>query len=194
MKVYYAHCLEIYGKEQEKRDIATLKALGFEVINPSEPVHVEGYRREGMNYFTQLIENQADALAFRATASGLIPAGVAKEIEAARRKYVFKGNELISLAFRSSRYQPVFFGARYLWMKPKNTCEMSASDENLVLRKEKSMLEVMGLLGGLRDFRCANCSSRLQRRQRCFHTTAHKLVGVSRSNPNALVPSHQERL
>jgi|ERR1041384_232039 hypothetical protein len=93
MKVYYAHCLEIYGKEQEKRDIATLKALGFEVINPSEPVHVEGYRREGMNYFTQLIENQADALAFRATASGLIPAGVAKEIEAARRKYVFKGNE-----------------------------------------------------------------------------------------------------
>src|ERR1041384_2097433 len=59
-----------------------------------------------------------------------------------------KATNLISLAFRSSRYQPVFFGARYLWMKPKNTCEMSASDENLVLRKEKSMLEIIGLLGG----------------------------------------------
>ncbi len=34
MKIYYAHPMSLYGTLQEKRDIETLKALGFEVVNP----------------------------------------------------------------------------------------------------------------------------------------------------------------
>jgi len=34
-KIYYAHPLNIYNTAQEKRNIATLESLGFEVVNPN---------------------------------------------------------------------------------------------------------------------------------------------------------------
>lgn len=34
-RVYYAHCVALYGTPQENRDLNTLTALGFEVVNPN---------------------------------------------------------------------------------------------------------------------------------------------------------------
>lgn len=79
MKIYYAHCIALYGTPQEERDVATLKSLGFEVINPNAPEHDAGYKSEGMPYFYAIV-TECDALAFRANPDGAVPAGVAKEV------------------------------------------------------------------------------------------------------------------
>ena len=36
-KAYYAHCLSIFNTPQERRDVAVLETLGFEVYNPPAP-------------------------------------------------------------------------------------------------------------------------------------------------------------
>lgn len=79
MKIYYAHCVALYGTKQEERDIETLTLMGFEVINPSDQIHKEVYPIYGMDYFINLVK-QCDAIAFRALPDGRIPAGVAAEI------------------------------------------------------------------------------------------------------------------
>jgi hypothetical protein len=81
MKIYYAHPVSLYGTKQEARDIATLRALGFEVLNPNSPEHVEHYAREGMCYFLDLALS-CDAIAFRAFPTGEIGAGIAAEVDA----------------------------------------------------------------------------------------------------------------
>lgn len=90
--IYYAHCKAIYDTPQEKRDVETLEALGFTVCNPNAPLHrlaVEQLQRsmpsaDVMPYFLHLVA-QCGALAFRALPQGWsIPAGVAREIDAAR--------------------------------------------------------------------------------------------------------------
>lgn len=89
--IYYAHCIALYGTLQEARDVATLEALGFAVLNPNATVHddaVAAIKRMGaddvMPYFLNLV-GQCDALAFRALPGGKIPAGVALEIAMAIR-------------------------------------------------------------------------------------------------------------
>lgn len=101
MKVYYAHCMAIYGTPQEQRDIATITALGHVVINPNTPdiektvtqirAEVDEFNRTAIaatrnagneimaRVFLPLVE-ACDALAFRALPDGRIPAGVAYEI------------------------------------------------------------------------------------------------------------------
>ena len=103
MKVYYAHCLNIYDTKQEERDLELLRAMGFEVLNPNEDVHrdkaleirrkvEEGLRTDAereaakgagsekvMEYFKELALG-CDAVAFRALPCGSISIGVAKEI------------------------------------------------------------------------------------------------------------------
>ena len=95
MKCYYAHCMSIYGTPQENRDVATLKELGFDVVNPNSP-EIQAKVQEMkdnhasshgiMVWFSNLVET-CDALAFRAVPGpGLgIPAGVAKEVDKAIR-------------------------------------------------------------------------------------------------------------
>lgn len=86
--IYYAHSVSIYGTKQEKRDLETLRNLGFEIINPNSTIHSKYYEElkartgNGMPYFDMLISS-CDSLAFRAHPDGTIPAGVAKEIETA---------------------------------------------------------------------------------------------------------------
>lgn len=80
--VYYARPLSLYDTEQEKRDLAILEKMGFEVFDPNGPEHEEGYKREGMDYFVTQVQ-KCHGLAFRAFPFGQIPAGVAKEIAAA---------------------------------------------------------------------------------------------------------------
>ena len=98
MKVYYAHCQTIYGTKQEQRDMEMLKALGFEIVNPSDPEHADVVKKIKSNpancieriasvmvmeYFVKLVDS-CDAVAFRALPDGAIPAGVMQEIEQAR--------------------------------------------------------------------------------------------------------------
>jgi hypothetical protein len=84
--IYYAHCICIYDTEQEKRDIAIIKRLfpNVEILNPNNPEVPEHYKRKGMEYFRELIQEKCSILIFRALPNGRIPAGVAKEIEYAK--------------------------------------------------------------------------------------------------------------
>lgn len=88
IKIYYAHSLALYGTAQERRDVELLELLGFEVENPNQLEHAQGYmkiKKEGgnpMDYFVRLVTT-CDALAFRGLPTGHIPAGVYKEIRTA---------------------------------------------------------------------------------------------------------------
>lgn len=83
MKVYYARSIGIYNTKQGERDMALLRALGFEVVDPNRHEHDIGYKAEGMAYFERLVQT-CDALAFRANPDGSINAGVMKEIQTAQ--------------------------------------------------------------------------------------------------------------
>lgn len=84
-KAYYAHCIAIYDSEQESRDIATLEAMGFIVVNPNnEEVQsaCQATRTVGgdvMAYFKPMVA-RADIFVFRALPDGAIPSGVAYEL------------------------------------------------------------------------------------------------------------------
>ena len=81
MKIYYAHCVQIYNTKQEQRDVELLQKFRFEVNNPNQPFHQEGYKAKGMDYFIEDILPGCDGVAFRALPDGSLPAGVAKEID-----------------------------------------------------------------------------------------------------------------
>jgi hypothetical protein len=83
--VYYAHCIAIYDTPQEKRDVDTLEALGWIVINPNCAACKIGYRKEGMAFFHRFAET-CDIIAFRALPDGSIPLGVAGEIAMFKEK------------------------------------------------------------------------------------------------------------
>ena len=87
-KAYYAHCMALYDTPQEKRDLKTIKSLGFNVLNPNTKVHQNRCKLgpNTMKYFTDLVRD-CDLLIFRALPTGEIPSGVAKEIEAAQRQH-----------------------------------------------------------------------------------------------------------
>lgn len=89
MKVYYAHCMALYGTEQEKRDLETLERLGLEVVNPNNPdlqakaVEQEKQGWSPMFLFRPYVEG-CEVFAFRALPDGSIPAGVGVELVWAR--------------------------------------------------------------------------------------------------------------
>lgn len=89
MKVYYAHPISLYGTKQEQRDIETLKALGLEIINPSDDEKQKLYQEKGIEAFRQFVDG-ADCIAFRAFHDGSIGAGVAQEIKWAEGKPVIE--------------------------------------------------------------------------------------------------------
>lgn len=92
MKVYYAHCMAIYGKPVEERDIDSLTRMGFDVVNPNTPeiaaAVLEVKRLEGDVKNSDLVMNtvfkplvlSADVFAFRGLPDGSIPSGVMKEL------------------------------------------------------------------------------------------------------------------
>lgn len=117
MKVYYAHCIALYGSPQELRDLVMLQDLfrGAEIINPADrmwedrcQLERETVRRYNLAYpetpkdasheimekvFKPLATWQTHALAFRALPDGRIPAGVGREVQWA----VEYGNPVIEL-------------------------------------------------------------------------------------------------
>lgn len=83
MKVYFAHPITDYETGRERRALDGMVAQGWQVENPNQPHHQEGYQREGMEYFQRLAA-ACDALVFMRFPNGAIGAGVGKEIGAAR--------------------------------------------------------------------------------------------------------------
>lgn len=85
---YYAHPMMTYNSTIEKEDIELLERLGFEVLNPNQKVHQEGCENfirvvgkdKVMSYFTGLINDFCDIIAFRAIPSGELLSGVAEEV------------------------------------------------------------------------------------------------------------------
>lgn len=104
--IYYSHSCTLYNTLQETRDMVLLTTLGFTVISPNHPtiearctavrkmvaaynerLHQErgkGHLLDAsdtiMNIIFKPLVDACAALAFRATPSGRITAGVAKEI------------------------------------------------------------------------------------------------------------------
>jgi len=87
MKVYYGRCVAIDNTPQYNRDVKLLKDLGWTIIpDLTTAQKEEGYKRDGMEFFLKFIREEADILVFRGMPSGMIGAGVFKEIEEARNK------------------------------------------------------------------------------------------------------------
>lgn len=82
-KIYFARLINLYKTPQDQRDIATLEALGFEVVNPDKEELSLRYKTEGMDVFLQAVSD-CQALAFRSTVNMGITAGVVKEIQKAQ--------------------------------------------------------------------------------------------------------------
>ncbi len=96
-KIYYAHSMYLYKSAQEQRDIFTLNSLGLEVVNPSDEKYQIGFknhnekfpdREDYMDYFSEIIKNECDLLAFRAHIDGSIPSGVGYEIKIALKNNI----------------------------------------------------------------------------------------------------------
>lgn len=108
MKCYYAHCQNIYGTKQEKRDIKTLNNLGFEVMNPGSRKIQDEFEEwkkttsqvDKMIFFDKRVE-ECDILAFRAIPCGAIPSGVQREINIA----IGNNSEIIELPSFALRSQ-----------------------------------------------------------------------------------------
>ena len=84
MTIYYAHPITDYDTVKERRDIALLRRLGFEVYNPNSPEDSEAYREHGMKHFCDIIRSdEIVGVAFRTFHDGMISAGVSKEIQTA---------------------------------------------------------------------------------------------------------------
>ncbi len=78
LTVYYAHPMALYGSPVEKKDLKTLVALGFKIINPALPQ----YRDYQMDDFVNLAR-RSDVVAFRSFEDGKVGSGVYLEVMAA---------------------------------------------------------------------------------------------------------------
>lgn len=87
MKIYFAHPITDYGTERQAQALAGLRAhfvddLGmrhFEIENPDQPHHDEGYKARGMDYFRDVVDS-CWSLAFMRFPDGSVGAGVGREI------------------------------------------------------------------------------------------------------------------
>ena len=94
LKVYYAHFMGIYNTPQEKRDIATLEALGLDVFNPNMP-ETQAMVDESLKTMTYIEMfdvvffskvRESEVFAFKALPDGRIPGGVAMELKIAQEE------------------------------------------------------------------------------------------------------------
>lgn len=79
-QAYYARPKSIYKSPQEDRDIATISALGFGVVEIHKEELQKRASEQGMTPFKELVD-KAEALFFRRFLDGSIGAGVGQEIE-----------------------------------------------------------------------------------------------------------------
>lgn len=79
LTAYFARPISNYDTLQDKRDIETINALGFKLINPNKEEIQEQYAAEGMQAYIKLVD-KSDLVIFRSFVDGKISAGVYKEI------------------------------------------------------------------------------------------------------------------
>lgn len=92
-KIYFAHPISMYGTAEEAAIVAALKSGGYEVENPSDPVHAQAVPKiraqfsdaaagsaAVMQYFVGIC-NACEAVAFSPFPDGSIGAGVVKEVQ-----------------------------------------------------------------------------------------------------------------
>lgn len=119
MKIYYAHPMSWYDKDDENKDLMTLqqKYPDAEIINPNNALFeskvqlalIEGH--DVMSIFTNYIKDQADMVVFRAFDDDMIGAGVAQEVFAAH----IWGKPIAEL--RTKRCDD----SRYIWQYGRGT-------------------------------------------------------------------------
>jgi len=107
LKVYYAHSIALYNTQQEKRDLAILYGMGFDVENPNTEVHMKMYEAQQLDYFKIVVQN-CSILAFRANADGSINCGVAQEIEWATDIYMDIIELPVGITSRKLTYMETF--------------------------------------------------------------------------------------
>ncbi len=80
MKIYYAHALCLYGREEEREEIRRIRDFfpGTVIVNPSSHENRQEKQRRYMEYCKELVE-KSDSVVF-SRLLGKITAGVAKEI------------------------------------------------------------------------------------------------------------------
>jgi len=82
MKAYFARPISQYNTPKDARDLALVKRLFDEIVDPNTPEFQAAYKVLGMKVFIDAVK-ECDAIIFRSFANGIIPAGVAKEVQAA---------------------------------------------------------------------------------------------------------------
>lgn len=101
-KIYFAHPVNTYGTILEDYFMEYFSKDHLEIINPNQPIHQEGYEREGMEYFRKLVQS-CDKLYAIGFSDNSISAGVAKEMNWMKEK----GGLVIFLPF-FTKYEEMF--------------------------------------------------------------------------------------
>lgn len=79
-RTYFAHPVTDYGTTFERELLDILNETFNVIENPNQPIHDEGYKLDGMDYFMEKVLPQCDSCVFVAFPGGDIGAGVIKEI------------------------------------------------------------------------------------------------------------------
>lgn len=84
-KIYFAHPINTYGTGFEGIALEVIKQKfpDHEIICPGTPEHEDGYRKQGMSYFTEILIPQCSITIGMPYLDGAFGAGVAAEIKKA---------------------------------------------------------------------------------------------------------------
>lgn len=93
-KIYFAHPINTYGTILEDYFLEHFSRDHLEIVNPNHPIHQEGYKKFGMDYFKDLVQS-CDKLYAIGFSDNSIGAGIAKEMNWMKEK----GGPVIFLPF-----------------------------------------------------------------------------------------------
>lgn len=84
-RIYFAHPINTYGTILEDYFLEYFSRDHLEIVNPNQPIHQEGYEKEGMEYFKRLVQS-CDKLYAIGFPDNTIGAGIAKEMNWMKEK------------------------------------------------------------------------------------------------------------
>ena len=93
-RIYFAHPINTYGTILEDYFLEYFSRDHLEIVNPNQPIHQEGYKKFGMDYFKNLVQS-CDKLYAIGFPDNTIGAGIAKEMNWMKEK----GGVVIFLPF-----------------------------------------------------------------------------------------------
>lgn len=119
MRVYLAHPITDYGTPRQAEAVNALTAMGFDIENPDQPHHQEGYAREGMAYFQGVVRS-CGGLVFVRFPDSSIGAGVGKEI-------------MTAILAHLNVWE--LFGGKLYWVADQPTPILSVEDTRETIRR-----------------------------------------------------------